>query len=219
MAFSPLTDKPCKSDILAWGWPPSNFPSAPKVITSSDLEASQPVIFSELLNRAARAKQATNWGQHLTKYFLPINTCCKPIVRGRWHPQMQVCKSVQGRSSQTRCLCTPLSGFLPPAMIDLTTSPTLVTGQRRSGGLKLQQSTNSSHVVILVANSNDKRLQRSCGLNLNIRPLVKVSLRGVWNPTPNSLFGWRNKLDVEKWQEATWSQTERTLIDDIFFEK
>merc|ERR1712047_178871 len=26
-------------------------------------------------------------------------------------------------------------------------------GQRRSGGLKLQQSTNSSHVVILVANS------------------------------------------------------------------
>jgi len=62
-------------------------------------------------------------------------------------------------------------------------------------------------------------LQRSRGLNLNIRPLVKVSLRGVWNPTPNSLFGWRNKLDVEKWQEATWSQTERTLIDDIFFEK
>merc|ERR1719222_510019 len=48
---------------------PSNFPSAPKVITSSDLETSQPVIFSELLNRAARAKQATNWGQHQTKIF------------------------------------------------------------------------------------------------------------------------------------------------------
>ena len=107
--------------------------------------------------------------------------------------------------------------LLPPRHDRPDNKPNL--GQRRSGGLKLQQSTNSSHVVILVANSNDKRLQRSRGLNLNIRPLVKVSLRRVWNPTPNSLFGWRNKLDVEKWQEATWSQTERTLIDDIFFEK
>ena len=124
---------------------PSNFPSAPKVITSSDLEASQPVIFSELLNRAARAKQATNWGQHLTKYFLPINTCCKPIVRGRWHPQMQVCKSVRGGSSQTTCLCTPPpSGFLPPAMIDLTTSPTLVRGA--VGGW----SCNNQQIVVML---------------------------------------------------------------------
>ena len=215
MAFSPLTDKPCKSDILAWGCPPPTFQGEPKVITSSDLEASQPVIFSELLNRAARAKQATNWGQHQTKIFLTnqhLLQANSPRTMTSTNASLQVRKFTDNMS-----LHASSYWLLTPRDDRPDNKPNL--GQRRSGGLKLQQSTNSSHVVILVANSNDKRLQRSCGLNLNIRPLVKVSLRGVWNPTPNSLFGWRNKLDVEKWQEATWSQTERTLIDDIFFEK
>jgi len=156
---------------------PSNFPSAPKVITSSDLEASQPVIFSELLNRAARAKQATNWGQHLTKIF-PTNQHLLQANSSRTMTSTNASLQVSSRRKFKDNMSVHTSlWLLTPCDDRPDNKPNL--GQRRSGGLKLQQSTNSSHVVILVANSNDKRLQRSRGLNLNIRPLVKVSLRGV----------------------------------------